>query len=361
MIILHCVIYLSSIAASEFIILSEDNITPNLDINSKSPLKDPINLLSSNIEPPSLDYLDEPEPEPEIRQQMPFIDSNLGNAARETLENVIDDPYFNLLPLELMVSGRLVYLSEGFYMNTWENIYTSLVANRYTLEDWDNLKSFLDNQLRFLADYQNHYWNELINLHAQDYYVLYIGEHQDPISEQLYNISINIQGVIIPAMIEGSLARFIMSVPEYIYMPEYNLYLVDEETVELVRKTLTEMNSYMANMRNLNWFNRSGLSNISSDIFTYEWNERIKLFYESGLSSISSDVFICERDEIVELFENSGLNNISSSVFENDLNTDMVENEVDNFAENETDNAESQNIKLFEESGLNNIDLDIFK
>jgi hypothetical protein len=85
------------------------------------------------------------------------------------------------------------------------------------------------------------------------------------------------------------------------------------------------------------------------------------LFYESGLSSISSDVFICERDEIVELFENSGLNNISSSVFENDLNTDMVENEVDNFAENETDNAESQNIKLFEESGLNNIDLDIFK
>jgi hypothetical protein len=49
---------------------------------------------------------------------MPFIDSNLGNAARETLENVIDDPYFNLLPLELMVSGRLVYLSEGFYMNT---------------------------------------------------------------------------------------------------------------------------------------------------------------------------------------------------------------------------------------------------
>jgi hypothetical protein len=116
LIILHCVIYLSSIAASEFIILSEDNITPNLDINSKSLLKDPINLLSSNIEPPSLDYLDEPEPE--IRQQMLFIDSNLGNAARETLENVIDDPYFNLLPLELMVSGRLVYLSEGFYMNT---------------------------------------------------------------------------------------------------------------------------------------------------------------------------------------------------------------------------------------------------
>lgn len=196
MIILHYTIYLSSIVANGFIVLSSDNIAPNLDINLKSPMEDIINLLSFNIEPSYPDYLDEPE----LEQQEPFIirsmfvHTNLNNAITEMLDNIIDDDYFDILPLELMVSDRLVFLSEGFNMGIWENIYTSLVADRYSELDMSTLVRFRDNQLQYLADYQNHYWKELMELHAQEYYLLYIGEHQDPLSQQLYDVSINIQG-----------------------------------------------------------------------------------------------------------------------------------------------------------------------
>jgi hypothetical protein len=45
-----------------------------------------------------------------------FIYTNLNNAITEMLDNIIDDDYFDILPLELMVSDRLVFLSEGFNM-----------------------------------------------------------------------------------------------------------------------------------------------------------------------------------------------------------------------------------------------------